>query len=1084
VNDNASLRAGAASFRDDSIPINANSAHSGGKLEIHYAKANTSKTLRKPLIIAEPFDMSSILSVFPDYTLNKIFEDSRIQPVRAMIDSLQYDIVYVNYNNGLDDIFRNAALFKEAIRKVNQLKDKSVNHPNLVLGISMGGLVARYALRSMEIAGEDHNTWKYISIDSPHKGANLPLGLQGLIRDIEGLSISIFGSDVLAASHIIPILDELYGVLDAKATRQMLIYYCDKNMNIDNSEHENFQKEYDRVGFPLKCQNIAVSCGSAGGNALFAPGTRLFTWNPSKHFNALESFGIEIGAILASMLYVKVGDLPAYKIALQNLFIGNSVLKADFYVDALPDKKVAKVFDGHIYFRKWILGFIRVTTNISHKELYSKEYMLPLDGAAGSFNSFTGVPDNNADFNEILASFKKREFTFIPTPSSLAISNWQDFTARDIRSRDLYAEGLTEFEYNCSPDFNYQHCDIAFAATFLAQHLAAPPILFDLASTGFNTSVRIPLKNPQNASVSWSSSNSYFSFTDKTNTSATLFCEKSKQAGIITVSNTVTVPPAMASALGVSGSFRMQQRKRMNSLSEIKIDGSFNSKNPFATLRIFALPAGIPVSWKLSDNANFRVLSSAADSAVIEALSYNKTTTATATVSLQGGKQASVQTQLISPRLSFSVPLLNCRETEIAFAPMLSSFESVEWSTNKYIKIIGSKNNVTVKVSGVQNTGGINSPKGKVKAMVKVKGEIVGWTEPATVVIPEGLYLSVRKIWRKGDATSPSTNHNVVLVHASVIPYSSDGISYQWSTTNGYIRPCVPAVSEVARLETGDIKTLFNNNAQTAINQISRQDLTPALLQTILAEVAEEEEEDIAEENIVITRSATSTSSTGKVEAVVLGISKVNTPSTNTLAGNTALAEQSTGANLLDNSLTTVQSPDKYVLLSNPDSYLDPIHPTDPIDPELIVEIPTNDPSYAVLCYSGGDVTVRCNLKSPCNETLTASVFISGANFSCSYTSGNRSITISNDDTGGNNSGNGGTSSNNNYDNSYWINPETGECYKIYIYNDYGLIEVVDIDSSIKKLDIPMYGYPNGFYYVNIVDSQGNVVTRQTVQVQ
>jgi hypothetical protein len=125
VNSDTGLRAGTTSFTDEKISISANDQHSGGTFEIHYAQTNTTKKLRKPLIIAEPFDMSSILSVFPNYTLDVIINRPEIQSICSIIDLMEYDMVYVNYKDGLDDIFRNAALFAEAIRYVNEHKDKS-----------------------------------------------------------------------------------------------------------------------------------------------------------------------------------------------------------------------------------------------------------------------------------------------------------------------------------------------------------------------------------------------------------------------------------------------------------------------------------------------------------------------------------------------------------------------------------------------------------------------------------------------------------------------------------------------------------------------------------------------------------------------------------------------------------------------------------------------------------------------------------------------------------------------------------------------------------------------------------------------
>ena len=46
--------------------------------------------------------------------------------------------------------------------------------PTLLVGHSMGGLVARYALKTMENKSEKHNVGTYVSYDSPHLGANVP----------------------------------------------------------------------------------------------------------------------------------------------------------------------------------------------------------------------------------------------------------------------------------------------------------------------------------------------------------------------------------------------------------------------------------------------------------------------------------------------------------------------------------------------------------------------------------------------------------------------------------------------------------------------------------------------------------------------------------------------------------------------------------------------------------------------------------------------------------------------------------------------------------------------------------------------
>jgi PGAP1-like protein len=93
-----------------------------------------------------------------------------------------YDFIFVDFSNGTDYIQRNSLLLQEVIRRVNQVKAPigTKLYKNVVVGASMGGLVARHALASMEKQGENHCTHTYVSFDSPQKGANIPLSIQAM----------------------------------------------------------------------------------------------------------------------------------------------------------------------------------------------------------------------------------------------------------------------------------------------------------------------------------------------------------------------------------------------------------------------------------------------------------------------------------------------------------------------------------------------------------------------------------------------------------------------------------------------------------------------------------------------------------------------------------------------------------------------------------------------------------------------------------------------------------------------------------------------------------------------------------------
>ena len=73
----------------------------------------------------------------------------------------------------------------------------------------MGGLISRYALTYMESKNIDHNTRLFISFDTPHRGANVPLGNQYWLK--------YFSNE--------PKAQESVEVLSTPAAKQMLVYH-------------------------------------------------------------------------------------------------------------------------------------------------------------------------------------------------------------------------------------------------------------------------------------------------------------------------------------------------------------------------------------------------------------------------------------------------------------------------------------------------------------------------------------------------------------------------------------------------------------------------------------------------------------------------------------------------------------------------------------------------------------------------------------------------------------------------------------------------------------------------------------------
>ena len=191
-------------YEPEDIPIT-------GKLDyrIFFRSNAASATLTKPIIIIDGFDPGDKRKILdadtnqdPDKhrSINEMMEyiDDNGNP-RKLIEELNtkgYDVVIVNHpiytssegveiDGGADYIERNALTHVTLYQHINQLLEQNNSEQQLIIvGPSMGGQISRYALAYMEANNIEHNTRLWVSIDSPHLGANIPIGLQTLVRQV------------------------------------------------------------------------------------------------------------------------------------------------------------------------------------------------------------------------------------------------------------------------------------------------------------------------------------------------------------------------------------------------------------------------------------------------------------------------------------------------------------------------------------------------------------------------------------------------------------------------------------------------------------------------------------------------------------------------------------------------------------------------------------------------------------------------------------------------------------------------------------------------------------------------------------
>jgi|GEM_PF-1032299 hypothetical protein len=209
------------------------------KMDIRYSSNNSTTSsstfyVKKAFIILKGYDIHDIS---PDldpvaYTIGDLIGDATgkfgewNQTIPNLNDNLNdllnnagYDLIFVNYNT-MKSVEDNSIVIERVIEWVNQQKASAGStEKNVVLGISEGGVVARYTLAKMttQLGSASTDTRLLITQDAPHQGANVPLGYQHALYDLG--SAKIMGQRIsdLAAS-----LGDFYTLNSQPATQELL----------------------------------------------------------------------------------------------------------------------------------------------------------------------------------------------------------------------------------------------------------------------------------------------------------------------------------------------------------------------------------------------------------------------------------------------------------------------------------------------------------------------------------------------------------------------------------------------------------------------------------------------------------------------------------------------------------------------------------------------------------------------------------------------------------------------------------------------------------------------------------------------
>lgn len=398
--------------------------HAGtAEYQIYYD--NIDGVLDKPIFILDGFDPGDSRDIS---VLFNSFNNSAttVNLVSEMRDE-GYDLIVVNFpsyisstdgttpiDGGADFIQRNAYTVIALIQLINGMNTTTTDK-NVVIGPSMGGLIARYALRHMEQENIPHETRLYISFDSPHLGANIPISIQYLFNYM------VNGTPAQAGFQ--SGLDDL----TSPAAKQMLVDHFLAHVGGDGvtqtgsnlpmgapNFRDAFQSELNTMGFPQTIRNVAMINGSGLGATSGLPGANIIN-----HTFNLPPFSIGVNLNFAPL-------------ATQ----ANTATSVNLSVGGFP----AGSFSG---------------------SAESPTFTDGVDSAPGGTTDLNALDDGSDPvLTEFVSNLNETAYCFIPTLSALAITSTNDWYSTP--------DNTTPFANTYIPDTNEEHVlltnsNIAFA---------------------------------------------------------------------------------------------------------------------------------------------------------------------------------------------------------------------------------------------------------------------------------------------------------------------------------------------------------------------------------------------------------------------------------------------------------------------------------------------------------------------------------------------------------------------------------------------------------------------------------------------
>jgi hypothetical protein len=421
--------------------------------------------IKKPIIILDGYDPGDGRKIYQgstgyDSSKSSLYElmayDDDNNPATIPINLVEklrsapygFDVTLVNFPNGADYVERNAMALVALLNRENEkLTANGSTEKVSIIGPSMGGLVSRYALAYMEKNGLNHNTKLWVSFDSPHLGANIPIGAQENLyfygyKGRQDQAKIKFDENFRSPAARQMLIEQLDGKQEASPYPTDLWANTSPNGQNNNSPfRQQFQNNLNTNGlsgsngYPQNLRKIALINGTTNGTT---------TNNTGNKFLELAAFTIiKFGQIFGTPIQTKI------KVAtIEDSFLQNT-------------GGYGQTFAGKVTIKR--VGGIEVQNgSISRTNSNPRGSMDNVQG--GTFNTQGIIKDEfTLALNDAVDSQEWRQYlpnhAFIPSVSSLAFKN-SNFDWSSAINRNLVCDPLNKeiyFDTYFAPSTNQEH---------------------------------------------------------------------------------------------------------------------------------------------------------------------------------------------------------------------------------------------------------------------------------------------------------------------------------------------------------------------------------------------------------------------------------------------------------------------------------------------------------------------------------------------------------------------------------------------------------------------------------------------------